>query len=77
MQLFLTITLCLLIGAATAYFANQRGRDPLVWFMVGMLLGIFGLALLFLLPPVLEGEEKSEEELASEAILTETENPQI
>lgn len=52
MQLFLTIALCLMIGAATAYFANQRGRDPLIWFMVGMLMGLFGLLLLFLLPVV-------------------------
>ncbi len=59
MQLFLTIALCLIISAATAHFANQRGRDPLIWFMLGMLLGLFGLLLLFLLPIV--EEENSEE----------------
>lgn len=62
MQLFLTIALCLTIGAATAYFANQRGRDPLIWFMIGMLLGIFGFLLLFLLPAITE-EGGAEEEI--------------
>lgn len=54
MQLFLSITLWLMIGSATAYFAHQRGRDPLIWFMLGMLLGFLGLLVLFLLPPIKE-----------------------
>ena len=58
--IFLTIVLWLSVGTATAYFAQQRGRDPLIWFMIGMLLGLMGLLLLFLLPPVAE-EESSEE----------------
>ncbi len=61
MQIVLSIILWLLIGAATAYFANQRGRDPLVWFMAGMLLGFLGLLLLFLLPTVNEEEIKETE----------------
>lgn len=66
MQLFLSIMLWLMIGSATAYFANQRGRDPLVWFMVGMLIGLLGLLLLFLLPPVTEEDvpHEGEEELS-------------
>ena len=51
-QLFLTVLLWLIIGGATAYYAKQRGRDPLLWFMIGMLLGLLGLLLLFLLPNV-------------------------
>lgn len=51
-QLISWIVLWLCLGTATAYFADQRGRDPLVWFMLGMLLGFLGLLLLFLLPPV-------------------------
>lgn len=51
----------LLLGGATSYFARQRGRDPLVWFFIGMLLGILGLLLLFLLPSVALEEEKSRE----------------
>jgi hypothetical protein len=45
----------LLFGGASSYFAKQRGRDPFAWFLIGMLLGILGLLLLFLLPPLSKG----------------------
>jgi hypothetical protein len=48
----LSIIFWLLIGAATAYFAQQRGRDPLIWLVIGIFLGLLGLLLLFLLPSV-------------------------
>ena len=51
-QITALILLSLGFGAATAYFANERGRDPLLWFMVGMFFGIFGLIFLFVLPTV-------------------------
>jgi hypothetical protein len=51
-QLFLTILLWLIIGSATAYYAGKRGRDPLLWFLVGMMLGLLGLLLLFILPVI-------------------------
>lgn len=57
MQTFSVILFWLAMGAATAYFANQRGRDPFAWFMWGMLLGFFGLLLLFVLPPLAKEEE--------------------
>jgi hypothetical protein len=53
----LLITMLLLMGAITAYFANQRGRDPMIWFMVGMLFGLLGLLLLFILPVAPKEEE--------------------
>lgn len=62
MQTFSVILFWLAMGAATAYFANQRGRDPLAWFMLGMLLGFFGLLLLFVLPPLAQEEELQEAE---------------
>lgn len=49
-QLIVSFVLGLLIGAITAYFAERRGRSPMVWFFVGALLGIFGLILVFILP---------------------------
>lgn len=52
MEIALTIGLWLLIGTANAYYANQRGRDPFAWFVIGMLLGLIGLLILFLLPPL-------------------------
>ncbi len=62
-QLFLTILLWLMIGSATSYYAYQRGRDPLLWFMVGMMLGLFGLLLLFVLPVVEpEGQEQTQKD---------------
>lgn len=57
MQMIFNFILLLLFGAATSYFANQRGRDPIIWFMIGMGLGILGLILLFILPPLKEQPE--------------------
>lgn len=37
----------ILFGGISAYVAKMRGKDPVVWFFVGMIFGIFGL--LFLL----------------------------
>lgn len=60
MEFFVVIVSWLLFGGATSYFASQRGRDPFAWFVIGMLLGILGLLLLFLLPPVGAQGEKEE-----------------
>jgi hypothetical protein len=57
MELLVVILSWLVFGGAASYFASQRGRDPFAWFMIGMLLGILGLLLLFLLPP-LESDKK-------------------
>lgn len=37
------------MGTITAYFAQKRGRDLFAWFLIGMLLGILGLIILFLI----------------------------
>ena len=50
MTLFISIALWLIIGATSAYYAQLRGRDPISWFVIGMLLGIIGLIILFFLP---------------------------
>ncbi|MEI8365297.1 MAG: DUF4339 domain-containing protein [Parachlamydiaceae bacterium] len=50
MSLFITILLWVLCGASASYLANQRGRDPYIWFAIGMLLGLLGVLLLFILP---------------------------
>lgn len=50
MQIFIFIAFLLLIGSITAHYAIQRGRSPFNWFMIGMLFGIMGLLLLFLMP---------------------------
>ncbi|MDN3506913.1 MAG: DUF4339 domain-containing protein [Simkaniaceae bacterium] len=37
-------------GALSAYFARKRGKDPFLWFFLGMLFGVFGLLFLFFDP---------------------------
>jgi hypothetical protein len=65
MEILVVIISWLLFGGASSYFAKQRGRDPFAWFLIGMFLGILGLLLLFLLPPIATPvpvvEEKTEE----------------
>lgn len=50
MGILFTLVLCSLFGAAVAYCAQLRGRDPITWFVIGLLFGIFGLFALFYLP---------------------------
>ncbi len=52
MQLLLTVSIWLMMGAIASYYAKERGRNPQNWFVIGLLLGILGLALLFLLPRI-------------------------
>lgn len=39
-----------LMGALCAYYGRERGRNPYIWFFVGLLFGILGLILLFIMP---------------------------
>lgn len=50
MSSLLTFILVLAIGFITSYFAQQRGRNPIIWFLIGIGLGIFGFILLFIFP---------------------------
>lgn len=61
MEILVVVISWLIFGGASSYFASQRGRDPFAWFLIGMLLGILGLLLLFLLPPVEAAKEEKEE----------------
>jgi len=50
-DVLLSFILLLIIASFTAYYANRKGRNPLLWFVIGILLGIFApLILLFLSP---------------------------
>lgn len=57
----LSILFWILMGWLTSYFAQQRGRDPLLWFLIGMAFGLIGLLVLFLLPAVEEETQTKEE----------------
>lgn len=52
MDAYLHIILPLAMGCVAAYFASKRNRNPVVWFFIGVLLGLIGVVLLFILPPV-------------------------
>lgn len=49
-QFFWVLGFSILIGGVTGYFAEQRGRNPFLWFFIGMFFGFLGLLVLFLLP---------------------------
>jgi hypothetical protein len=61
-HLILIIAIWTLVGLATAYFARQRGRDPYIWFAIGVCFGVLGLLLLILLPSVSEGETRPQDD---------------
>ncbi|NGX45262.1 MAG: hypothetical protein K940chlam2_00407 [Chlamydiae bacterium] len=46
----LTVAMWLLFGSLTAYLAQRRGKNPYLWFFIGMLLGIMGLLILIFMP---------------------------
>ena len=50
MENMLTILMWLAFGAACAYNAKKQKRNPVIWFFIGLFLGIFGLLILLLLP---------------------------
>jgi hypothetical protein len=52
MQTFLSLILAFGMAAACAYYSQGRGRRPAVWFGIGLLLGLIGLILLFIMPVV-------------------------
>ena len=50
MNLYVALVLALALGGVTGFLAKRRGRNPLAWFSIGVLLGALGLLMLFLLP---------------------------
>lgn len=52
MRMLISLFLLLFFAFLSAYVAKQRGRDPVAWFMIGILLGIFAPILLLILKPL-------------------------
>jgi prepilin signal peptidase PulO-like enzyme (type II secretory pathway) len=50
MVMVLAIYLLLAFWLWVAFLATGRGRDPVCWYVIGILLGCFSLPLLYLLP---------------------------
>jgi len=40
----------LIFGVTSAYMAKTRGKNPYLWFFLGMFLGVFGILFLFFGP---------------------------
>lgn len=49
-ELTIKIFVGLLMGGITSYLAYRRGKQPIIWFFIGALLGVLGLLLLFFFP---------------------------
>lgn len=56
---FMMIIFACVIAGITSYYADQRGRNPGIWFLLGALFGILGLLFLFLLPSYKKAEEET------------------
>lgn len=52
MQLLNIFLFWLFLGCLASYFAKKRGRSPVLWFILGMVLGVIGIGVLWLLPKV-------------------------
>lgn len=66
----LTLVIAVLTGIISAYLARSRGRNPLVWFFVGLGFGLIGVFAIFFFPKKKKEKEGSaEEELAPETFL--------
>lgn len=64
MDFFLAFIISLLFAGLCAHFAKKQGRDPVIWFLVGLVIGVFGLLILFLFPKkTAEEEAKSSTEV--------------
>lgn len=58
----LSIIMLAILGGITAILAERRGRDPWIWFFIGMFLGLLGIVILFLMPAA---NVKADEDLKS------------
>ncbi|NGX50817.1 MAG: hypothetical protein K1060chlam2_00668 [Chlamydiae bacterium] len=47
----ISIILWLIIGVICSRVARQRGRNPTTWFFLGVILGVIGLIVLYIMPP--------------------------
>lgn len=51
-NLLLSFVILLLIASFTAYYATRQGRNPVLWFIIGIAIGIFAPLILLFFPPV-------------------------
>jgi GYF domain 2 len=61
MQTLISFVIFLTFGAICSFVAKQKGRDPVAWYILGMLFCLLALVVLFLLPPLPSQAEDIEE----------------
>lgn len=49
-QLMVSLFMFFLMGAITSYYAHVKGKNMLLWFLLGGLFGVFALIALYFLP---------------------------
>lgn len=64
LYMYMIILVGLLFAGLTAYFAKVRGRNPITWFFIGIMLGVLGLLLVLLLPAQTKQGEGRQREVA-------------
>lgn len=62
----MTALFWILMGYFCSYTARQKGRDPFIWFFIGLFCGIFGILAIILLPAI-KPEEKPPQPVAPPA----------
>lgn len=55
----LSFILLLIIAGLTSYYAEKKGRNPAIWFVIGILLGFFAPIILYFLPSYKAGEQEA------------------
>lgn len=61
MQIYLSFIIGVLTALICAHYAQKRGRSQQAWFAIGLLFGLFGILVLFLLPGLESVEDVSRE----------------
>lgn len=51
--------LLLVVAGFTSYYAEKKGRNPVVWFVISLLFGVLAPLVLFMLPQVSKEEQPS------------------
>jgi hypothetical protein len=58
-QLIISFFILLIIASLTAYYADRKGRSFTIWFILGVLLGVFAPLILFFLSSNNESNENN------------------
>lgn len=57
-NIWISFIILLVISSLTAYYAEKKGRNPLGWFILGLLISLLAPLILYFLPSIKEGDNK-------------------